>query len=90
MSVLVKNLYIISQALIFPLANVVREFYLLRDTKFNWHGLTEEKLEDEALRPRGTTTWEDNSSDVDYDDDIGEADDEFCVPTTPPERRGSY
>lgn len=43
--------------------------------------------EDEVPHPRGTTTWEDNSSDVDYDDDTGDADDDFCVPTTPPERR---
>jgi hypothetical protein len=48
------------------------------------------QLEDEVPQPRGTTTWEDNSSDADYDDDTGEADDEFCVPTTPPERRGPY
>ncbi|KAG0584518.1 hypothetical protein KC19_3G214900 [Ceratodon purpureus] len=45
---------------------------------------------EEVPQPRGTTTWEDNSSDADYDEDTGEADDEFCVPTTPPERRGPY
>lgn len=52
-----------------------------------FHVLTGGQSEDEVPHPRGTTTWEDNSSDVDYDDDTGDADDDFCVPTTPPERR---
>ena len=67
--------------------NVVESRYYVT---LSVHGLTGGQLEDEAPQPRGTTTWEDNSSDADFDDDTGEADDDFCVPTTPPERRGSY